>query len=38
MMGFGEPNQDWPRWMLAVVVVAAFVGVVVGIWVFGALT
>ena len=38
MSQFGQPEDEAPRWLMAVVVIAAVVGVLVGIWIFGALT
>jgi hypothetical protein len=34
----GASEEVVPQWMLVVVVVAAVVGVVIGVWIFGALT
>ena len=38
MSTFGQPEEETPRWMLVVVVVAAVVGVALGIWIFSGLT
>ena len=39
MSGFGAQDQDAaPRWMLAVFVFSAVVGVMAALWIFGALT
>jgi hypothetical protein len=35
---FGEPPDQPPRWIAVVVVAAAFVGVILGLWVFAGLT
>jgi len=38
MSSFGEPTDLGPRWLPVLVVLAAIAGVLVGIWVFGAMT
>ena len=38
MSGFGTVEQEAPRWMAAVVVLAVVVGVLFGIWTFAGLT
>lgn len=35
---FGAPPDQPPRWIAVVVVVAAIVGLIIGLWVFAALT
>jgi hypothetical protein len=38
MSVFGAPRDQPPRWVAVLVVAAVFVGVSLGLWVFGALT
>ncbi len=38
MSTFGAPTDKPPRWVAAVVAVAVAVGVILGVWVFAALT
>lgn len=38
MSTFGEPSNRPPRWVAVLTVVAVVLGVVLGLWVFAALT
>ncbi len=38
MSQFGEPDDQPPRWVAFVTVVAAVLGVLIAFWVFGGLT
>jgi hypothetical protein len=38
MNSTGEPTDLGPRWLPLIVVIAAIAGVVLGIWLFGAMT